>query len=184
MITRTLTTAALGLTLALTMSACGGDADGAVSKTDREKASAAAIKATGGGVVTDTERGDADDTFAYEVEVTFSNGSDVDVELDEKFAVLNTPPKESDFAAQAEPSAPEPQTSQVAPRDADDRPLTGTTLKKASAAALKAAGGGKVVETGGSDDRDHAYEVDVLLSNNEDVTVELDKSFKVTKIDR
>lgn len=58
------------------------------------------------------------------------------------------------------------------------------TLKKASDAAIKAAGGGKVTETGGSDDDDHVYEVDVLLENGEDVTVELDGAFKVTKIDR
>jgi ABC-type glycerol-3-phosphate transport system substrate-binding protein len=66
----------------------------------------------------------------------------------------------------------------------DDRPLTGTTLKKASDAALKATDGGKITETSGSDDADHVYEVDVLLPSGEDVTVELDQSFKVTKLDR
>ena len=45
-------------------------------------------------------------------------------------------------------------------------------------------GTGKVIETGGSDDSDHAYEVDVLLPNGEDVTIELDENYKVTEIDR
>jgi uncharacterized membrane protein YkoI len=185
MMKKTLTAAALGLILALSLSACGGGASGAVSQSDREKASEAALKATGGGAVTDAERGDDDDKYAYEVEVTFDNGSDTDVELDENFKVLNNPPKASDFAAKADASAPaEPEATPDARLDADDRPLTGETLRKASAAALKATERGKVIETGGSDDRDHAYEVDVLLPNGEDLTVELDKAFKVTKIDR
>jgi uncharacterized membrane protein YkoI len=78
-------------------------------------------------------------------------------------------------------SAPTPSPTLTAD---DDRPATGATLKKASDAALRATDGGKVTETSGSDDVDHVYEVDVLLPSGEDVTVELDQSFKVTKLDR
>ncbi|KQY58462.1 hypothetical protein ASD11_02010 [Aeromicrobium sp. Root495] len=179
-----LTIVGLALAASLTLSACGGG-DEKISSEDRAKASAAALKYVGGGAVTDAERGDGDDA-AYEVEVTLPSGTDIDVELDESFAVTNSPAKASDFAA-ATPSdspAPSPSASSSASVADDDRALTGATLDKATKAALKATGEGRVTETSGSDDRDHVYEVDVLLPSGEDVTVELDKSFTVTKIDR
>lgn len=178
--------------LALTLGACGGSDDEALSSSDRTKASAAALEYVGGGAVTDAERGDGDDSYAYQVEVTLPNGTDIDVELDDSFSVTNSPPKAADFAtdtpssaapsdaATDAPSAGSP--SAVAPDD--DRALLGETLTKAKAAALKATGEGQVTETSGSDDADHVYEVDVLLPSGEDVTVELDADFKVTKIDR
>ena len=181
-------TAAIAATaaLALTLGACGGDKDEALSSADRDKASAAALAYVGGGAVTDAERGDGDDAYAYQVEVTLPNGTDLDVELDDSFKVTNSPPKASELAAGG-PSATPPADPTTAPSDAgsaDDQPLTGDTLTKASDAALKAAGGGKVTETSGSDDPDHAYEVDVLMPDGQDLTVELDESFTVTKIDR
>jgi len=182
MLEKTFTAVVLGLVLTFSLSGCGDGDPEDVGNDVREKASEAALEATGGGVVTDAELGDDDDTYAYEIEVTFPNGADVEVELDENFKVLNSPPTVSDFA-----SAEAPKSSDSTPNarlDADDRPLTGDVFNKASAAALKATGSGKVVETGGSDDSDHAYEVDVLLPNGEDVTVELDLAFKVTDIDR
>ena len=179
--------AAVGMTaaLALTLGACGGSDDEALSSADRDKASAAALKYVGGGAVTDAERGDGDDQYAYQVEVTLPSGTDIDVELDDSFKVTNSPPKASELAAGGPSSTPADPTA--APSDAgsaDDQPLTGDTLTKASDAALKAAGGGKVTETSGSDDPDHAYEVDVLMPDGQDLTVELDESFTVTKIDR
>lgn len=178
-----------GLVLAavLTLTACGGD-DDKLSASDREKASAAAIEYVGGGTVTDTERGDDDDGYAYEVEVTLPSGTDIDVKLNEDFKVINSPPKAADLEPTPTPTptpSPSPSATQAPAGDPDDRPLTGTTLKRASAAALKATDpGGRVTEATGSDDADHAYEVEVELPNGEDVTVELDTSFKVTKIDR
>jgi len=62
--------------------------DVAISDADRTKAEEAALampEATGG-TVTDVERSnDAD--HAYEVDVTLEDGTDVDVELDERFEV-------------------------------------------------------------------------------------------------
>ena len=176
---KTLTAAVLGLVLALLLSACGND----ISAGDREKASEVALRATGAARVNEVERGQDNDKYAFEVEVRFRNGAEVDVELDDNFEVMNNPPTARDFSedvsATSEPTA-EPNIG----LDADDRPLTGETFNRASAAALKATGTGKVIETGGSDDRDHAYEVDVLLPNGEDVTIELDEKYRVTEIDR
>jgi len=52
-----------------------------------ERASAAALKATGGGTVNETER-DSENGATYEVEVTKPNGSTVDVRLDESFGIV------------------------------------------------------------------------------------------------
>jgi uncharacterized membrane protein YkoI len=51
-----------------------------------DRASAAALDHTGGGTVTGTEVGDEESY--YEVEVTLEDGSQVDVQLDESFAVV------------------------------------------------------------------------------------------------
>ena len=59
----------------------------------------------------------------------------------------------------------------------DDGPLTGETLKKASAAALEAAGGGTVTDTE-SGDEDGAYEVEVTMADGSQVDVHLDSDFK------
>ncbi|WP_309710371.1 hypothetical protein [Pseudolysinimonas sp.] len=49
-------------------------------------ASDVALAHTGGGTVTDTEVGDEESY--YEVEVTLADGTEVDVQLDEKFVVV------------------------------------------------------------------------------------------------
>jgi hypothetical protein len=66
------------------------------------KATAAALAFTGGGTVTGTEVGDEESL--YEVEVTLSDGSQVDVQLNDAFAVVGkkTDPPGSD----TEPDAP------------------------------------------------------------------------------
>jgi hypothetical protein len=61
----------------------------------------------------------------------------------------------------------------------DDEPLTGTTLEKASQAALEHTGGGTVVETEVGDDG-AAYGVEVRLDDGQVVEVNLDENFKVT----
>jgi hypothetical protein len=82
----------------LAIAAAGvGTAVGASSNDDREPpitgealdtASRAALEHTGGGRVTETEVGDEDSY--YEVEVTLDDGSQVDVQLDENFAVVSS----------------------------------------------------------------------------------------------
>jgi uncharacterized membrane protein YkoI len=67
----------------------GGDDDKseqAISGGALDQASKAALAHTGGGEVTDTEVGDEESY--YEVEVTKSDGSQVDVQLDRSFQVV------------------------------------------------------------------------------------------------
>ena len=78
----------LGGGIAVGLSAATGDSDEPITGEAYDRAAAAALAATGGGRVTDTEIGD-EEGF-YEVEVTLGDGSQVDVHLDEKFTVLGT----------------------------------------------------------------------------------------------
>ena len=71
--------------------AAGGDDDAterAISGSDLEQASAAALAHTGEGSVSDTEVGDEESY--YEVEVTLDDGSQVDVQLDRDFNVVSS----------------------------------------------------------------------------------------------
>jgi uncharacterized membrane protein YkoI len=71
--------------------AAGGDDDATetpITGADLQKASAAALEATGGGRVTGTELGDEESY--YEVEVTLENGRQVDVQLDKNFNVVSS----------------------------------------------------------------------------------------------
>jgi uncharacterized membrane protein YkoI len=68
----------------------GGDDDGserAISGPALDRAGQAALQATGGGKVTETEAGDEESY--YEVEVTRADGSEVDVQLDRDFQVVS-----------------------------------------------------------------------------------------------
>jgi hypothetical protein len=71
--------------------AAGGGDDQPLRGATLERASAAALAATGGGTVTESEV--ADDGAAYEVEIRLPDGSQVEVRLDERFAVIG---RESD----------------------------------------------------------------------------------------
>jgi uncharacterized membrane protein YkoI len=89
-------TAAAGIAAALaagTGVAVAGGADDDASDTpipavSLDQASAAALAETGGGTVTGTEIDDEESY--YEVEVTLADGSQVDVQLDESFAVVGS----------------------------------------------------------------------------------------------
>jgi hypothetical protein len=76
---------------AIAGAAGGGDDDASerpIQGGALERASSAALDHTGGGRVTGTEAGDEEG--AYEVEVTRSDGSQVDVHLNRDFEVLGT----------------------------------------------------------------------------------------------
>ncbi len=62
--------------------------DAPITGADLEQTSAAALARTGGGRVTETEVGDEESR--YEVEVTVDDGSQVDVQLDERFEVVGS----------------------------------------------------------------------------------------------
>lgn len=69
-----------------TGAASGADTDTPINGSALTEASRAALAHTGGGTVTDTEQGDEDSY--YEVEVTLADGSQTDVQLDERFQVV------------------------------------------------------------------------------------------------
>ena len=80
--------AAGGAGVAGATGAVGGDNSEAITGKALDQASAAALKATGGGQVTETEVGDEESY--YEVEVTLDDGSQVDVQLDRDFHVVGS----------------------------------------------------------------------------------------------
>jgi hypothetical protein len=65
----------------------------------------------------------------------------------------------------------------------DGAPLTGTKLQRASAAALKAAGGGRVTETEHESEDGASYEVEVAKPDGSQVEVLLDESFNVVAVE-
>lgn len=76
-------------------------------------------------------------------------------------------------------------TDQRERRDADDVPLTDAEVASATDAALAEAGGGTVTDVDRSDDADHAFEVDVLLADGDELEVQLADDFTVvwTEVD-
>lgn len=91
-------TVGVGMGVAAATGAVGDDdaTEEPITGTDLDRASAVALEHMGGGVVTGTEVGDEDSY--YEVEVTMDDGRQVDVQLDERFAVVS-----SDADDEAEP---------------------------------------------------------------------------------
>jgi hypothetical protein len=67
----------------------------------------------------------------------------------------------------------------IATSGGEDRPLTGSALDRATAAALAETGGGTVLETEVGDDG-AAYGVEVRLEDGSVVEVTLDADFRVT----
>jgi uncharacterized membrane protein YkoI len=87
---RTRLIAAAGLAVAVAALAAAasadGDSDSELTGSTRDRAVAAALAATGGGTVLETEAGD--DNAAYGVEVRLPDGRQVEVNLDRSFKVI------------------------------------------------------------------------------------------------
>jgi uncharacterized membrane protein YkoI len=88
---RTRWIAAAGLAVAVVGGAAaaaagGDDSDQELTGATRDRAVAAALAATGGGTVLETEAGD--DGAAYGVEVRLADGRQVEVQLDQAFRVV------------------------------------------------------------------------------------------------
>jgi hypothetical protein len=66
----------------------------------------------------------------------------------------------------------------IAAGGGDEQPLTGSTLEKATDAALAHTGGGTVVETETGDDG-AAYSVEIRLDDGSQVEVNIDGNFEV-----
>jgi uncharacterized membrane protein YkoI len=93
---RTRWIAATGLAVAMAGGVAAANADGdsdqELSGSTRDQAVAAALAATGGGTVLETEAGD--DNAAYGVEVGLPDGRQVEVNLDKSFKVIAQEPDE------------------------------------------------------------------------------------------
>jgi uncharacterized membrane protein YkoI len=79
---------AVGSGVALAGGVDDDDTETPIAGADLDEATAAALAHTGEGRVTGTEVGDEESY--YEVEVTLDNGTEVDVQLDESFAVVGS----------------------------------------------------------------------------------------------
>jgi uncharacterized membrane protein YkoI len=86
--------AAAGLAVAIAggvaAASAAGDSDQELTGPTRDRAVAAALDATGGGTVLETEVGD--DNAAYGVEVRLPDGRQVEVNLDKNFKVIGQEP--------------------------------------------------------------------------------------------
>lgn len=80
--------AAAGVGTGVAVASGGDDSEPAITGDALDRATRAALEHTGEGRVTETEVGDEDSY--YEVEVTLDDGSQVDVQLDEQFNVVET----------------------------------------------------------------------------------------------
>ena len=80
--------AAASIGIAVANSGDDDETERPISGDALQKASDAALEHTGGGSVTGTEVGDEESL--YEVEVTLDDGRQLDVQLDESFAVVGT----------------------------------------------------------------------------------------------
>lgn len=94
---------AAGGTAVATAVGAGGGSDGSASGPSADKAKAAALAITGGGMANQVER-DNENGAVWEVEVTKPDGSTVDVRLDGSFAKVAV---ESDHADEGKDDAGE-----------------------------------------------------------------------------
>jgi len=129
------------------------------SDNDLSRASDAALAETGEGIVTGFEV----DRNGYDVEVLLDDATEIDVDLDGSFAVVNTH------------------------TDAhDDDEFMGSVadidLQQAYDAALTEAGGGTVTSV--DVDSRGGYDVEVRLDDNSEIEIELDSSFEVVRTER
>lgn len=69
-----------------------GGSEEKVTGPDADDAAAAAVKAVGGGTVTEVETQDGDGAGLFEVEVMRDDGSQIEVHLDENFNEVGTAP--------------------------------------------------------------------------------------------
>lgn len=168
------------------------DGDDRLSGQTLEKASAAAIAEAGEGTVRDASTSD-DLDHKYDVEVRLTDGTEVDVALDENFDVVYSDrdnrdndrddDRDANGAGGAGTETGTSTTGTQGSTDADDVPLTDAERTGAEQAALAEVGDGTVTDIDRSDDTDHAFEVEVTFADGRDVDVELTADFQVVRVD-
>ena len=148
-------------------SAAHEDAETPVTGDNATKAQAAAVKSIGSGTA-----GDVTTDFngnGYEVTVTKSDGTTVEVHLDSSFNVLQGRGPGGGFGGPAHGTAA---------HENAEKPVTGDAATKAQAAAVKSVGSGTAGDVT-TDFRGNGYEVTVTKSDGSTVEVHLDSSFNV-----
>ena len=151
-----------------------------------DDASAAALAEVGEGEVTGAEKSD-DADHAYEVEVTLPNGTDVDVDLDESFAVVRVDDddrRSDDGSSDDRGTGASGSTADDATSNGGSSAISDSERADAEAAALAEVGTGRITALERSDDRDHAWEVEVTRDDGTEIDVELDADFAVTRVDQ
>jgi len=141
-------------------------ADDSVSGKERDRVTAAAVEAVGGGTAVEVETSD-DPGVAYEVEVRTNDGTEVDVDLND------------DLQPVAQERDADDADDDHAGDDIDDRVLSNEERTAAEQAALEATGGGTVLQAEASDDRGAAYEVEVRTDDGTEWDVALDADDQV-----
>ena len=96
-----LAAALIGGGTAVAVGVGAGDTDAPLTGSDLQRATAVALRHTGGGTVIETEIGD--DGAAYGVEVRMDDGSVVEVRLDEGFNVIGAGSDDDGTDQDAEP---------------------------------------------------------------------------------
>ena len=141
------------------------DNEKAVTGDAADKAKAAALKAVGEGTAGDVTT----DYFGsgYEVTVTKTDGTKVEIHLDSSFNVMGPP---GGRFGGAPPGS--------AAHEDHEKAVTGDAATKAQAAAVKAAGGGTAGDVT-TDYFGNGYEVTVTKTDGTKVEIHLDSSFDV-----
>jgi uncharacterized membrane protein YkoI len=158
----------------------GNSGETALTGTTLSQASAAAIAAVPGGTVGRASAENASDPSgaAYEVKVTKTDGSRVEVLEDSSFKVLST--KADVGRGPGGPGGRGPGGG-----NPNETVLTGTTLSQASAAAVAAVPGGTVGRASTEDKSDTsgaAYEVHVTKADGSQVEVLESSTFSVLSV--
>jgi uncharacterized membrane protein YkoI len=183
-------TAALGIgaVVAATIAAGGiavatsSDDGGSVTGPEASEATAAALRETGGGTANSVEL-DNEDGAVWEVEVTRTDGTTVDVRMDANYEVVAI---DSDDESESDDSDSEPDDDndllEFGDSDESDdaeEDVTAAEASQATAAALKATKGGTVDDVERDDEKGAAYEVEVTRADGSEVDVRLDKNYQV-----
>lgn len=186
-------TAALGVgaVVAATIAAGGiavatsGDDGGSVTGPEASEATDAALRETGGGTANSVEL-DNEDGAVWEVEVTRTDGSTVDVRLDKNYEVVVVDSDdESESDDDSEPDDDNDLLDFGDSGDSDDaeEDVTADEASQATAAALKATKGGTADDVERDDENGAAWEVEVTRADGSEVDVRLDKNYKVVVMD-
>ena len=172
--------AALGIGGVVWASSANADLQG----SERERVSTAATDAVGGGKVIEAESSD-DPGEAFEVEVRKTDGTEVEVTLDQDLNVLrqdNDDREDRDHRNDRHDRDDADDTDDANDtRDADDRALSAAERSAAEKAALDAVGGGTITDLDAGDDRGEAYEADVRKADGTEWDVTLDSEFTVIR---